>query len=197
MLKNVLLDLIAIDDSPASHAVVLDHYHLATAATDRVAALVALNRSSEPSRRRILEKVYDEWHSHLSGYANYLRIVSGGTRDDVFSMIEAEKQRPTFDITQPTWARALFLTMATNNNMVWTDRGIAWLTNSIIELAPINMTTTSRLLNTFQHARRMRSPLRENVLASLNRIVETLAEGEYPVIHNQASAYLGNSAECK
>ena len=190
MLKNILLELIVIDDSPQSHALILDHYRQATTATDRVAALAALNRSSEPSRLAILEDVYTHWHVHLSGYANYLRIIAGGTCDDVFDMIEREKRRPTFDITQPTWARAIFLSMAVNNKMVWTNAGTKWLTDTIIELAPINMTTTSRLLNTFQHARGLRSPLREKVMESLRRIADSLPENEHPAVHNQAKAYL-------
>ncbi|MGO9376987.1 MAG: DUF3458 domain-containing protein [Dissulfurispiraceae bacterium] len=190
MLKNILLELITIDDSPQSHALILDHYLMATSATDRVSALVALNRSSEPSRLDILEDVYRQWHTHLSGYANYLRIISGGTCDDVFKLIEKEKKRHTFDITQPTWARALFLPMAINTKMVWTNEGIKWLTDTVIELAPINMTTTSRLLNTFQHARALRSPLKEKVMESLWRIADSLPENDHPAVHNQAKAYL-------
>jgi len=190
MLKNILLELIVIDDSPQSHAMILDHYRQATTATDRVAALTALNRSSDPSRLDILESIYRKWHNHLSGYANYLRIVASGTSDDVFDMIEIEKKRPTFDITQPTWARALFITMAINNKMIWTNSGIKWLTNSIIELAPINMTTASRLLNTFQHARRLHFPLMEQVMVSLQRITDSLSEDEHSAIHNQAKAYM-------
>jgi aminopeptidase N len=191
MLKNILLDLVAIADSAVSHNVILEHYRSATTATDRVAALAALNRSSEQSRHRILEDVYQQWHPHLSGYANYLRIVSGGTRHDVFELIEAEKRRPTFDITQPTWARALLLTMAMNNKMLWTETGIEWLTNTVIEVATINMTTASRLLNTFQHARKLRPALREKVIASLERIVGNLTESDHPAVHQQAAAYLG------
>ena len=147
MLKNILLDLIVVDDSPESHAVVLDHFKAATTAADRVAALLALNRSSAPQRLTLLEEVYANWHAHLSGYANYLRIVGSGTREDVFEMIEAEKKRPGFDITQPTWSRALFMSMAANNKMVWTGRGIRWVADTVIELAPINATTTGRLLS--------------------------------------------------
>jgi len=190
MLKNVLLELIAIDDTPDSHALLMRHFRSATTATDRVAALAFLNRSSAPERRAVLDEVYRAWHPHLSGYANYLRIVAGGTCPDVFAMIEDEKRRPTFDITQPTWQRALFLPMALNNKMVWTDEGIAWLTNTVIELAPVNMTTTSRLLNTFQHARNLRPALKERVMAALARIAEALPDAGFPVVHNQAKAYM-------
>ncbi len=190
MLKNTLLDLIAVDDSSESHRLVLDHFRSATTATDRVAALLALNRSSSPSRHAVLEEVYEKWHTHLSGYANYLRVVSGGTREDVFEMIERERRRKGFDINQPTWSRALFLPMAANNKMIWTDRGIRWLTDTIIELAPLNATTAGRLLNTFQHVRRLKSGLQGKVRAALDRILQDVPERDSPSVHGQAKAYL-------
>jgi aminopeptidase N len=191
MLKNVLLDLIAVDDTPESHQVISNHFSRATTASDRCAALYALNRSSALSRRVVLEQVFESWHTDLSGYANYLRIVSGGTRDDVFGMIETEKGRPGFDITQPTWSRALFLPMASNNKMVWTDRGIQWVADTVMELAPINATTTGRLLNTFQHVRRLKPQLQEKVSAALERIVQNVPMQMSPAVHGQAKAYLG------
>jgi aminopeptidase N len=190
LLKNTLLDLIAADDSEESHRLILAHLRSATTATDRVAALLALNRSSAPLRRRVLEETYENWHSHLSGYANYLRVVSSGTGEDVFEMIEREKNREGFDITQPTWSRALFLPMAANNKMVWTDRGIQWITETIIELAPINPTTTGRLLNAFQQVRRLKPPLQEKVRAALQQIVRKVPEQESPAVYGQANAYL-------
>jgi hypothetical protein len=52
------------------------------------------------------------------------------------------------------------------------------------------MTTTSRLLNTFQHARGLRSPLKEKVMESLLRIADSLVENEHPAVHNQSKAYM-------
>lgn len=190
MLKQVLLDLIAVDDSEKSHRIILDHFYAATTATDRVAALLALNRSSSPSRRKVLAEVYKAWRPHLSGYANYLRVVASGTREDVFEMIEMEKNRPGFDITQPTWSRALFLPMASNNKMIWSDRGIDWLTDTVIELAPINATTTGRLLNTFQHVKNLRPPLKSKVEAALKRILEQVSKEASPAVYGQAEAYM-------
>jgi aminopeptidase N len=190
MLKNVLLDLIVIDDSPESHRVILDHFRNATTATDRVAALLALNRSSAPFRHDVLEEVYGAWHTHLSGYANYLRVIGSGTRDDVFEMIAREKRRPSFDVTQPTWSRALLLSMAANNRMVWKDEGIRWVADTVIELAPINATTTGRLLNTFQHVWKLKPELREKVKAALERIVRSVPDEVSPAVFRQAKAYL-------
>jgi len=58
MLKGVLLDLAVIDDSKESHALILDCLGSAGTATERISALVALNRSSEPSRKTVLEEYY-------------------------------------------------------------------------------------------------------------------------------------------
>ncbi|HYA31312.1 MAG TPA: aminopeptidase N C-terminal domain-containing protein, partial [Thermodesulfovibrionales bacterium] len=189
MLKNTLLDLAVVDDSAESREVILRHFSAATTATDKVAALAALNRSSVPSRRTVLEETYQKWHFHLTGYANYLRVVSGGTREDVFEMIERETKRPGFDITQPTWSRALFLPMATNNKMVWSDRGIEWVADTVTELAPINATTAGRLLNTFQHVKKLKPSLRDKVSAALERILQNVSETISPSVHGQAKAY--------
>jgi len=190
MLKGVLLDLAVIDDSKESHALILDCLGKASTATERVGALIALNRSSEPSRKAVLEEYYGKWHAHLSGYANYLRVVSSGTNAGVFEEIEAEKRRASFDINQPTWCRALFLAMAGNNKMVWTDRGIEWVAGTVIGLAPVNPTTAGRLLNTFQHVKSLKPGLRDKVVTAIGRIVEKVSEKACPSIHGQASAYL-------
>jgi len=190
MLKHVLLDLIVSDDSADSHRLIVDHFRAATTANDRVAALTALNRSSSPERRPLLEEVYRSWHTHLSGYANYLRIISGGTRPDVFDMIETEKRRPSFQITQPTWCRALFVTMAANNKMIWTDHGIRRLADAVVEVAPVNATTASRMLNTFQHVHKLKQELRAKVVPALEHIVGSVSERVSPTVHGQAEAYL-------
>lgn len=190
MLKNTLLELIAIEDSEESHTLATDHFYAAATATDRVAALHAINRSSAPSRRRILEEAYASWHSDLSGYANYLRVIASGTCSDVFDMIATEKKRPGFDIKQPTWSRALFLPMATNNKMVWTDQGIHWVAETVTELAPINATTTGRLLNTFQQVKNLKPVLREKVTAALELIVQNVSAEASPSVYGQACSYL-------
>ncbi|MGC8491852.1 MAG: DUF3458 domain-containing protein [Syntrophobacteraceae bacterium] len=190
-LKSVLLDLITVKESTEAHAIILDHFRRATIANDKVSALVALNRSTAPERLDILEEVYRQWHENITGYANYLRVIASGTRPDVFEQIEKERSRPTFAITQPTWCRALFLTMANNNEMIWNERGISWIADLVIELAPINYTNSARLLNTFQHVRKMKPGIQGLVLTALERIVANVSDQTSPAVHRQARAYLG------
>jgi aminopeptidase N len=189
-LKSVLLDLIAVKDTGESHAVILDYLRRATIANDKVCALVALNRSSAPERLDILEQTYAKWQSCITGYANYLRVIAGGNRPDVFEQIERERARPTFQITQPTWCRALFLTMANNNEMIWNERGINWIADLVIELAPLNYTNSARMLNTFQHVRKMKPGLQTLVTAALERVVAKVSDATCTAVHRQARAYL-------
>ncbi len=189
-LKSVLLDLIAVEDTPRTHALILDHLHRATIANDKVSALVALNRSSAPERLDILEQTYDLWHSSITGYANYLRVIASGNRPDAFEQIEKERARPTFQISQPTWCRALFLTLAANNEMIWNERGINWIADLVIELAPMNYTNAARMLNTFQHVRKMKPAIQPLVLAALERIAANVSDHACPAVHRQARAYL-------
>ena len=190
-LKSVLLDLLTVKDTPESRRIILEHLRRATIANDKVSALVALNRSSAPERLDILEETYEKWHSTITGYANYLRVIGSGTCPDVFDQIERERARKTFQVTQPTWCRALFLTMATNNEIIWSERGVGWIADLVIELAPVNYTNGARLLNTFQHVRKMKPDLQSLVLAALERVVENVSDSTSPAVHRQARAYLG------
>ena len=190
VLKNALLDLIATVDSPESQNIILSHYELATTATDRVSALNALNKSSSPIRKPLLEETYQRWHGHLSAYANYLRIISSGSCSDVFEMIELERNRPSFDVTNPTWSRALFIPMAMNNRKVWSDEGIEWTSKTVIELAPLNTFVASLLLNVFQQVQKMRPNLRERVLPAVRKIADSVSDSVSPTVHRQALSYL-------
>ncbi|SHF31958.1 aminopeptidase N [Desulfacinum infernum DSM 9756] len=190
LLKATLTELIAVADTSEVHGLLHEHFRRATTATDRVSALMALNRSSWPERRRLLEEAYRAWHSDVSGYANYLKVVASGTHPNVFQEIAEEKTRPTFDITHPTQSRALFVTMALNTKMVWSAEGIRWVRDRVIELAPVNATVASRLLNTFQHVGSLKEELKRPVAEALREIRVQVSEEVCPTVAGQVAAYL-------
>jgi aminopeptidase N len=170
---------------------IFNHFQESVTIQDRVSALVMLNRSSSPKRHEILSDMYEQWHHHLSAYANYLRIIASGTCSDVFDMIRYEKDRPSFDPRQPTWCRALFLPMAANNKKLWTLEGLEWLEQTVMELSTINHITAGRLLNALQHYRNLKPDLQSMVKPVLERIREKISAEINPALHGQASAYLG------
>lgn len=188
MLKSVLLGIISVEDTPEAHEMIIKHFRKATTPTDRVTALIALNRSSSPRRREILEEVYRAWSGHLSGYSNYLRVIPGGTNPDVWEMIEREKKRKGFDITQPSYTRSLLIPMAFNTKMVWTDRGIRWVTETVNEFSKINTVVASRLLSTFQLVNDMKPELQKKVKKQLDVILKRCKDN--PTLAGQAGVYL-------
>ncbi|MDR3605722.1 MAG: M1 family metallopeptidase [Syntrophaceae bacterium] len=190
ILKQTLLELIVVDDAPDSHALIREHYKHATSATDKIGALLAINRSSMNERIDVLERTYHDWKGNLSAYANYLRVISSGWKSDLFETIEKERGRPTFDIANPTWARALFLTMAGNTKKIWTAEGVNWATRVIIELAPMNTYVASKLLNVFQDFKRMRPNLKPLVGNALKTIINEVSEEMSPTVNRQALSYL-------
>lgn len=194
MLAATLLDLIAIDDGQASHELILARLATAKKASERISALNQLNRSSSPRRLAALEEAYQAMHGNLSGYANYLRVISSGVGADVFSQIERERRRPGFDICQPTWARALYVPMAANNKVLWTEAGVAWLAEQVIDLAPVSATTANRMLSALKHVAMLRQPLKAWATEALERIVAKVPAEVSPTIHGQALAYLAGLA---
>jgi len=190
LLRGVLLELITGDDSAQSQELAREQFERGVMAQDRVAALAVINRLSPPWRHEVLEEAYQAWHPSLNGYANYLRCVASGTQPDVFEQIAAQRRRDAFDITQPTLCRSLFLPMAFNTEMLWNAQGLAWLAATVIELAPVNVTTAGRLLNALQLAARLRPPLAAWAGEALENIVQGVTEARSPVLHRQARDYL-------
>jgi len=81
--------------------------------------------------------------------------------------------------------------------MVWTERGIGWVADSAIELAPINAITASRLLNTFQHVRSLKPSVKEKVRTALERILQGVTAGVCPTVNGQAGSYLRGLTETR
>lgn len=188
-LYGTLVELIAVADTPAVHNMLYEHFTTARTATERYHALLALHRSSWPERYALLEHTYEKWHGAITGYANYLKVVALGTHPDLWALVEKEKNRPSFDLTQPTLSRSLLVTVALNTKQVWTDAGIDWIRRHVIEMAPVNANVARRLLKTFQHVTKLQPEWRRRVCAALEDIVAHVSFTENPSIAGQAQSY--------
>ncbi|MBN1675113.1 MAG: M1 family metallopeptidase [Kiritimatiellae bacterium] len=189
-LKAVLLGLINAANTPATHALAESHFRRAWNLSDKLAGLAAVHRSDHPARRALMEEAYALWQPHLSAYANYLRLVGSGIHEDVFEMLAAEERRPAFDIRHPTYSRALYLSMAFNNKLLWTDRGIGWMTETVIKLAPVNENTANRLVAAFQHVHRLAADLKPKVLGALGAMRDGIDPGTAPSVRGRVESYL-------
>lgn len=189
-LKAVLLRTIVELDTPEVHDLAERHFRRAWNISDKLNTLNCINLSGHPRRRDLMEEGYRLWKDHLSAYTGYLAIVGGGRHDDVFEMLEVESKRETFHAEHPTHSRSLFAPMAANNKMLWTDEGIAWMTRTLIRMAPVNENTTIRLASCFQHVHRLAPDLKPKVLAALQEVCDAVDGSKYPSAAGRIRAYL-------
>jgi aminopeptidase N len=190
-LKALLLRTIVEAGTPAVWKLAEDHFEKAWHISDRIAALNCINMTDSPNRLARLADGYTSWKDHLSAYTAYLQIVSSGIHDDIFGMIATEEQRPEFNIQHPTHNRALYLPMAANNKMLWTDRGIAWLTETVTRLATINENSSIRMLSCYQLVQKMPADMKAKVLDSLRTLKTRIKKDDAPSVHGRIAAYLG------
>lgn len=189
-LKAVLLRVIIEINSAQVHDLAESHFRKACNITDKVSALSCIHLSEHPERRNLLSEAYRLWKDHLSAYASYLSIIGRGIHDDVFEMIAAEEKRPTFNIKHPTHNRALFLPMAANNKMLWTDRGIKWVADVAIRMAAINENTAYRLVACFQQVNKLADDIKPKVITALENMRDAIDESRQPSVAGRIRSYL-------
>jgi aminopeptidase N len=192
-LKAVLLRTLIELDTPEVQALAELHFRRAWNITDKTSALACIHISNHPRRRELLEEGCELWREHLAAYVSYLAIVGTGVHDDVFEMIEREERRPGFHLEHPSHSRALFLPLAANNKMIWTGRGLEWLTATAIRMAPINENTTNRLIACFQQVNHLSDDLRPAVLAALRTMAARIDPGVAPSVAGRLGAYLAET----
>ena len=190
LLKAVLLRTVTAADTPATQQLAEDHFHRAWNISDKVSALRCVHISRHPRRRDLLEEGYALWKDHVGAYSAYLQIIGAGMSDDVFEMIEAEEKRPTFRLHHPGHSRALFLPLTGNNKLLWTERGIDWVAQTAIRMAPVNENTANRLIACFQLVHKLADDLQPRVLAALKTVRRGVDASKAPSVAGRVNAYL-------
>lgn len=189
-LKVILLGLISAANTTRTHELAEAHFRKAWNISDRLGALSALYRSDHPNRQALMEEAYAEWSPHLSAYSGYLRLIGMGTHDDVFDLMAREESRATFIDTHPTLLRALHLSMTLNNKMLWTDRGIDWLTRTVIKLGAANENVALLLVSSLQHVQRLADDLSPKVLAALEKMRTGIDKASVPALGGRIDSFL-------
>jgi aminopeptidase N len=190
LLRNAALRILSELDDAETHAMAEAHLKRAWNITDKIAALSCIQTTSHPKRIALLEETFNAWKTHLNGYSSYLGIVASGTHDDVFDQIAREEARPCFNINHPNHGRALYLTMTGNNRVLWTEKGQAWLADTVAKMAAVNDFTASRMIACLQMAGKMRDNIRPRAVRTLETIEQKLAGIKAPMTASRAAAFL-------
>jgi aminopeptidase N len=189
-LKSVLLRAIVESGTPNVLALAQEHFRSAWNVTDKLNALACIQVSRHQRRRDLLEEGFVLWKDHSAAYTSYLTLVGMGVEDDVFDMIALEEQRPVFKMQHPGHSRALYSSLTTNNKMLWTDRGIRWMTDTVCKLAPVNEYVALTVLAAFQQAHNLATDLKPKVLESLAEMKSRVDAAAYPSVAGRIEAYL-------
>lgn len=189
-LKAVLLRTLIAADTPEVQAMAEAHFRKAWNFSDKTSALRCINISDHPGRLELMQEVRELWKDHLNGYTTYLAITASGTHDDVFDLIAQEERQPEFRIEHPSHSRMLYLPMGSNNKMLWTDRGIEWLTETVVKLAPVNENTALHLLDTLRQVHQLPGDLKPLVLRALETMSDRVPADRAPSVAGRIKSYL-------
>jgi aminopeptidase N len=189
-LKSVVLRVIVEANTANTHAVAEEHFNKAWNITDKLSTLGCIHVSEHPRRRDLMLDGFAMWKDHHAAYTSYLLLVGSGTHDDVFEMLAAEENRPQFNLQHPGHTRALYVPMALNNKMVWTDAGIRWVVDTVRKLTPVNEYCTLQVLACFQQVHNLANDLRPKVIEALREMDQATDATAFPSVSGRIRAYL-------
>lgn len=190
-LKAVILRTIVESDTPASHKLAEDHFHTAWHISDKGSALECIRESSHPGGRSLLTEAFEMWKDHLSAYITYLSLVGTGKDPEAFDLMDEEARRSTFHIDHPSHTRALYVPMTSNNGLLWTPRGIEWVADTVLMLAPVNENIAIRLVSCFQLVEKLGEDLRPMVRQALRKVLNKLDSNACPALAGRVRSFLG------
>ena len=196
-LKNAFLQLLVGLNTPAAHGALKEHLERSAQRsdptsniTDRLNTLTALWQSSYAARHALLEREGEALRKTLGGYLGYLQVVGQSPREDVFDAVAEEERRPTFSLSHPGLSRALYVPLSLNNAQIWTPRGLRWLTDTVVKLAPVSEFTTLRVIAPLQAYPTFAPDLRVAVKAALREMLTSVKKHRCPSVTGRLEAYL-------
>lgn len=189
-LRNALLQLLAASGSVGAHVALEEQLRRAVNITDRLNALTALWQSKHSERRALLLREGESLRTTLGGYLGYLQVVGLSPRDEVFDAVAEEERRPTFSLSHPGLTRALYVPLSLNNAQIWTPRGLRWMTDTAIKLAPVSEFTTLRIIAPLQACKTFAPDLRAAVEDALRDMLAALRQRACPSVTGRLEAYL-------
>jgi aminopeptidase N len=189
-LKNAFLQLLAGFDTLAAQLALEEYVHRSVNITDRLNALTAIWQSNHPDRHAILTREGETLRQTLGGYLGYLQVIGQSPREEVFDAVLEEEGRSTFSLSHPGLSRALYVPLSLNNAQLWTARGLRWLTDTVIKLAPVSEFTTLRIIAPCQAYQTFAPDLRHAVEAALHEMLAFMKQQPCPSVTGRLEAYL-------
>jgi hypothetical protein len=132
-----------------------------------------------PDKDSMIEQAYELYSQSNSAYRQYLATVASAKGDECLDLIIKEEMKDTFDQSHPGHISGLYLAAVTNNRFIWTDKGLNWVKEKIIELTDKNEYLANRMVGCFRFVSKMQPNLKSKVAKVLEDMLEKLDSKSY------------------
>ena len=189
--KNTCLGILAARNTPQIHRLIVEQFHDAVVATDRLTAFGLILESSAPERLDILRAFCTESAKNPVAWESFLAMVAGSDCDDLVPILRRIESSSDFTAEQAGEQRALYGRFALNRRRsLETEEGRVYLAEILRRLARINEYSTARALDAFAFIDGMEQRHRVPALSVLADLLASLDPDEHPVIYNNARRLL-------
>ena len=144
--------------------------------TDAQAALSLLVDQDHPARDEVLAAFYERWKAQPLVIDKWFAVQALGELPDTLDRVESLRRHPDMKLTNPNRVRSLLGTFSVRNQVRFhaaDGRGYQLLTDTILELDPLNPQVAARLTGAFMSWRRFDEGRKGKMQAALRRIRET------------------------
>jgi len=178
-LKFVVLKVITTAHAPKAYMLAEEHFNAAKDITDKLNALTCINMSMHPDKESLIEQAYKIYVESNSGYRQFLAAVASVEGGECLELLKHEEQRASFDPSHPGHVSGLYLAAISNNAFLWTDEGLKWVGEKIVQLTDKNEYLANRMVGAFRFVSRMQPDLKMKVTKILERTLDQLDKKSY------------------
>ncbi|MBI1204034.1 MAG: aminopeptidase N [Rhodopseudomonas sp.] len=172
-LRNVALDLLATDRSPAAIARAVRQYDSADNMTDRLAALATLAQHDVPARDTALADFYRRYADNALVIDKWFSLQATAPQAVTLDNVRALTAHPAFSFANPNRVRALIGAFAQANPTQFNradGAGYSFVADAILALDPKNPQIAARMATAFRAWRTLEPGRRALAQAALQRI---------------------------
>ena len=173
-LRNVCLAILTATHGSGCAKAAAAHYEAADNMTDRMAALGALARSTQPQRAEVYADFYDRFKDHALVMDKWFAVQAGAPHKDITAQLETLRAHADFTLTNPNRVRSLYAAFAMNNPAAFHARdgsGYDFLLEGINALNGINPQIAARLMSPLRSWRDYTPDRQEKMKAMLEAIL--------------------------
>ncbi len=184
--KNHVLSILSASDTPDVLDIIRSQIFNSNNATDRSKAFATWLNCSAPDKLEVFEKVMIKSKRDPVLYESFLSAVSSSYSIDTIELMEFIEKDSSFRIEQSNDQRALYVSFSRNRKLsIQTAKGINFLVERIIKLAPINEYNTVEMLNAFSSIDCMNRIDRLSLFHSLVHIYRNVDPKKCPAVSNR------------